>query len=162
MKSESPLKAGWHWTDEEIQLLRDNSALSDNVLADKLGRSVKSILHKREILGLVKNRAWTDDEIRLVGNNPDLSLLELSKLVGRPTSSCHRYRQLINTGEVTFTRDATARVVTVREPDPVYRGELARLALRMAEGNEDLALILLKEMTDPSDDSLTLGEICGR
>jgi len=57
------------WTPEEDNYIRDNFArLSDQQIADKLGRSLRSIQHRRKRLGNVKQplSRWTAKEDQLI------------------------------------------------------------------------------------------------
>lgn len=154
---------GWHWTPEEVQLLTENPDLTDSVLADKLGRSVRSVQDKRSTLGLVKNRFWSDAEIQMVRSNPELSLHELSALIGRSVSSCHRYRQLLNREEV-MSSDGDLTGVSIRKLDASYHATLVSIAMGLARGDEDVAAVILGEITAPGMNGIkvgtTVGEIC--
>ena len=48
------------WSDEEIQILRDNPDMATTALADKLGRTYQSVSHKRQNL-IREFKANTDD-----------------------------------------------------------------------------------------------------
>jgi hypothetical protein len=149
------------WTETEFQVLRDNPNTDLHVLAEKLDRSFKAVENARSRLGIVKTRPWSDWEIGLVRDNPELTLHELSKLVGRPVSSCHRYRQILNeAGEVPLGPPAPLGLS--HTPDPAFSHVLRLVARSLAHGDEAVAAVLLAEMTNPSEDRPTVGELCGR
>ena len=62
------------WTPEEDSYIRENFArLSDQQIADKLGRTLRSIQHRRKRLGIVKQplSRWTAKEDQLIRGSID-------------------------------------------------------------------------------------------
>ena len=53
---------GKRWTKEEVEfLIRNYSTMDNRILANLLGRSVDSVMHKANRLGLKKSKRFWDD-----------------------------------------------------------------------------------------------------
>lgn len=54
---------GWHWTAEDIEVLREHYLLDGwETVAARLGRSRSAVFKKAQCLGLVRERRWTEKE----------------------------------------------------------------------------------------------------
>lgn len=80
-----------HWTETEDRLLRSRT-LSNSELAWQLGRSKKSVRHRRLTLGIHNRptgRPWTEAERALLGKMPDR---KVAALTGRSLSAIRTRR----------------------------------------------------------------------
>ena len=90
----SPARAQRHrepWTDAEDRLLLSRT-LSNSELARQLGRTKKSVRHRRLSKGIYHrpaSRRWTEDELRLVGTLPDY---QVAALTGRTLAAIQTRR----------------------------------------------------------------------
>ena len=94
MPPKSPSRAQRHrepWTEAEDGLLLSRT-LSNSELAEQLGRTKKSVRHRRLAKGIYNrpaSRCWTDDELRLLGK---LSDHKVASLTGRSLSAIQTRR----------------------------------------------------------------------
>lgn len=78
---------GRAWTDEEVQLIRDNPEMETAVLAEKLGRSKSAVESRRyKIAPSVrrgKGLAWTAADVQFVEENRHEDSKLLAEMLGR-------------------------------------------------------------------------------
>jgi len=91
MLSESQSRHREPWTAAEDQVL-SSSVQPDSALARQLGRTKKSVTHRRRFLGIGRHpasRRWTEAELRLIGTLPDI---KVAALTGRTLSAIRTRR----------------------------------------------------------------------
>ena len=90
------------WTGADVYFLTKNhSKMTDAELSEALGRSIRSVSHKRQRLGLgsakraVPSNAWPGKDDRFILQNPHMRLKDVAKVVGRTKAAvAHRRKTL--------------------------------------------------------------------
>ena len=71
------------YTELELRYIRDNMHLTDNLIAQKLGRTRSGVAIKRWSMGLEKVKPYTTKDLRFIKANMDLTDSELAEELGR-------------------------------------------------------------------------------
>jgi hypothetical protein len=99
------MPVGRPWTEEEIQIIKDNPSLETSVLADKLGRTKSAIEARRwQIAPSIrrgKGLAWTPEDIAFVRENRGESTKLLGEILGRTPHAIAQLKTKFNKEENT-------------------------------------------------------------
>lgn len=89
------------WSDEDIAFLKESMDAPAQEVAEKLGRSLNSILQKRQhvknnpVIEGSKRKPWTDDELKFVADNPEMKAAEIAHKLGRTIGAIRLARNKI-------------------------------------------------------------------
>jgi len=80
------------WTEQDLDFLRENyRKVSNQVIAEELGKTESAIKAKAGVLGLYQSRKWTPEQLRLLNENyADIQTGELANLIGRDIDSIYK------------------------------------------------------------------------
>lgn len=84
------------YTDADIQCIKDNMHLTDNAIAEMLGRTRTGVACKRHFMGLDKVKPYTTKDIRFIENNMDLTDTDIAEELGRSVSGIQYIRKQNN------------------------------------------------------------------
>jgi hypothetical protein len=126
------------WSEEDIKFLKANYALSDELLAEKLGRSWSGVKNMRQKIGAAKSRGrkrlnpekvivrpcgkWSPDDLDFVLETMDKSINEVAAALNRTVSSVQNARI-----RVKREHGLEVRTCVRNNPDQVPKQELWEL-----------------------------------
>lgn len=84
------------YTELELRDIRDNMHLTDNEIAEMLGRTRSGVAIKRWSMGLEKKKSYTTKDLRFIEDNMDLTDAELAEELNRSKSGIFAFRKLNN------------------------------------------------------------------